>query len=601
MLDGVARWTLAGTIALLATLSWPGYGTAQVVYDPAIGFLTPNLREPAPILGTTDTLPPFPTTGLGFAGAPASYTGLGFGAGGVGGGGVGGFGGGARVAPAEPAVAPSRLIAGNPLLPSIAPGAQPFQAGDDRAPWLIIRPSIGIATGFDDNPRQLPNREADSVTQFGTGLSVSADSPHFQGLLASSIDYFKYARASDQDTLMVNGVAYGLATISPGHLYVDGRASMFQVSPTGGGGFVNPQFNSLNQPQTVLTTSVTPVWREAFGDLIETDLRYNHSTVSSLSSLSQNGPTLPAEGVADTELNQGTLTVALGRGGGVLASRVRLSAADIASQSDAASTQVRGVAELQYRISPEIALTAQGGYENLRYPNAGLAFPGPVITAGTRLDPSDSTAINFRYGRENGGWGFNGSVAQALTPRTLLLLSYQHGISSQQEQILSNLNASRLDAYGTIVDAETALPLALANPEFAFAQSGVFRMQQARAALQHEFETDSIRLFAFYEKQTSLVAGTASDQTRGAEFAWFRAMTPQLTGAFNVGIAAHSGSKTISSGASLTYNLRRGVDAFLSYQFQDNISNENGAGSLAVPGSSSFIRNIVLAGIRASF
>ena len=57
-----------------------------------------------------------------------------------------------------------------------------------------------------------------------------------------------------------------------------------------------------------------------------------------------------------------------------------------------------------------------------------------------------------------------------------------------------------------------------------------FETQQARIALQHEFETDSVRLFAFYEKRASLTLGTASDQARGAEIAWFRSMTPALTG-----------------------------------------------------------------------
>jgi uncharacterized protein (PEP-CTERM system associated) len=575
----LARCTLVGGTVLAAAAGWPGCGAAQVLFDPSVGYLTPQVNQPQPVLGTTEAFPLFPTTGLGFAGAPATYVGAGFG---------GGAGGIAQVAPAT---APTRLTNQNPLLPPIVPGADPIQAGNNLAPLLIAQPSLGIATGFDDNPRQTHATFADSINQLTPGMIASVDSPHVQGVLSSSLYYLKYARATDQDTVSADGTGYALATLSPDHLYIDGRGSLFQVSPLGNGGFANPQLNGFTQSQSLLTTSITPIWRESFGDLIETDLRYNHSSISPLSGLSQSTTTGTLV-AADT--NQGTLTVALGNGGGVLASRLVVTAADVSSQSDAASSLTRGVVEAQYRINPEVALTAQGGYENLRYSNAQLAFPGPVAVLGTRLDLTPGSAISFGYGRDNGTWGFNGAARQTITPRTVLLLSYQQGINSQQQDILANLNASRLDPYGTIVNAETSLPLALANPELAYNQSGsVYRIEQARAALEHEFETDSLRLFAFFERDTSLVAGVTGDISRGAEITWFRAMTPKLTGGVGVGYASHTGGRVLTTNISLTSNLRTGLDAVLTYQFEDNIS--------TVASTPSFTRNVLLAGLRITF
>jgi uncharacterized protein (PEP-CTERM system associated) len=580
VLTGLSRAVLPGA-GLLAFINWPSCSTAQVLFDPSVGFITPGLNQPQPVLGTTDAFPPFATTGLGFAGAPASYAGPGF---------IGGVG------PPQvgPATAPSRLTGQNPLLPPIVAGADPIQAGNNQAPWLIAQPSLTLMTGFDDNPRETAQRLPDSVTQFNPGLIVSADSPHLQGVLSTSLNYLNYVRATNENSLTADGAGYALATVSPDHLYLDARGAMVQVSPVGGAGFTNPQLGSFVEPETILTTSFTPVWRQSFGDLIETDLRYNYGTVSPIGSLSQSGPTPTS--FASTQTNQGTLTAALGPGGGVLASRLILNAADISSASSAASTQVSGVTELQYRINPEVALIARGGYENLRYPNAGLAFAGPVVFMGTRLDLTPSSAISFGYGRDNGTWGFNGAVSQALSPRTLLLASYQTGISSQQQQILTNLNESQLDPYGTIVNGETGLPLALANPELSFDETGVFRIQQGQVAVEHEFETDSLRLFAFYEKETSLEVGVGSDIARGADISWFRTMTPTLTGGISVGYASHTGSKTLSAGLSLTLNLRTGVDAVLSYQFVDSITS-----AVTATTSPSFSRDILLAGIRASF
>jgi uncharacterized protein (PEP-CTERM system associated) len=576
---------LAEAGVLFAALLWSGHAAGQAIYEPAGGQTAQGPAQPVPPLGTTDSFPPFATTGLGFAGAPATYTGAGV---------PGtGFGGRTGILPVAPAAPPTRLLGGNPLLPPITPGATAIQAGDDRAPWLLLKPGLGVSVGFDDNPRQVANRQADAVTLLSPNMIVSVDSPRVQGLLTSSFDFRKYVRATDQDQLSANGAGYAFATIAPEHLYLDGRGSIFQVSPVGGAGFANPTLGTLIQPQTVLTTSVTPIYRQSFGDLVETDLRYNHSSLSPLGSLSQSGTPGATNTLAATENNQGTLTAALGRGGGVLASRVSLSATDIASQSDAASTQVRGVGELSYRITRGIAVISRGGYENLRYPVAGLAFTGPVLGIGARFDPTAGSVISVNYGRESGVWAPNAGFNITITPRTTLLGSYTHAINSRQEQILGNLNASRLDVYGTIVDAETALPLALANPEFGYSQDGVFRMQQARFALQHEFETDSVRLFAFYEKRTSLTLGTASDQARGAEIAWFRSMTPRLTGGVNLGYASHTSDRTVSLGASLTYSVRPGVDAVLNYQLQDLMSS-----AIQNP---SYIRNILLAGVRASF
>jgi uncharacterized protein (PEP-CTERM system associated) len=568
---------LAAGVTLLAVSAGAGDAFAQVAYDPATGFLTPAQTLGQPPLGTTSTFPLFPSTGLGFAGAPATYTGA----------------VGPAIAPVAP-TSPAQAPLPNPLLPPLQPGATPVQANDDRAPALIIQPGAGLAQGFDDNPRQTPNRLADTVTNLNASLLGSIDTPHLQGVLSSTAQYLKYARATDQDALTVNGTAYGLATLLPEHLYLDGRAAMFQVSPTGGIGFTNPLLVSPVQQTSLITTSVSPILRESFGENVEADLRYNHGSITPNSAFFQGGSTGPTATttLAAAQANRGDLTVALGHGDGVLSSRARLTADDVSSQSVAASTRFRGIDDFQYRINSQIALIARLGYENLRYPTAGLAFTGPVAEAGTRLDLAPGSSLIARYGRDHASWGFNGAVSQTLTPRTVLLASYQHGISSEQEQILSNLTTSRLDPYGTIINTDTGLPQALADPELDFSQSGVFRTQQANIALLHEFETDSLRLFAFYDKETSLLASVAGDTARGAAISWFRSMTPRLTGGVTVGYAAHTGDKTISTGISLLYNLKDGVDATLNYQFENVFASTPGASSL---------RNTLFVGVQASF
>jgi len=596
--------------------------SGQVVYDPNNGFLVQRLLQAAPVVGSTSTFPPFPNTGLGFAGAPSSYAGIGLSnlvapvlpplspgdLGAVAGAAPGPLPqtqmapsivapAGARLVPGAvaaarpPPIPLSALIGENPLLPSLQPGATPIQAGDDRAPWLLVNPSIRVSQGFDDNPRQTARRFADSVTELNPGLIVSADGPRLKALVSSTLDYEKYARAGDQDKFTVNGTGYGQFAVLPEHLVVDGRAAIVQVSTAGGVGFGNPALIPADQQNSLLTTSVTPILRQSIGP-VDADLRYNHSSVSPLSQLSGAASAAAGNAVAATETNEGTLTMALGRGAGILAARVILDATDIASQSTAASTQFRGYGDIQYRLNREIALTGRIGYEDIRYPLARLVFIGPVGVVGTRLDVTPDSAIVLRYGRQDGTTGFNGAATQELGPRTLLQVSVQTGVNSRQEQIAANLNASRLDIYGNVVDADAGLPLALTNPEFAYSNAGVFRTQQARVGVSHEFETDSVRLFVFYERMTALAPPATSDIARGAEIGWFRSMTPRLSGAISLGYATHGTGSTLTSSLVLTYDLQEGVQGTLNYQFQ----------SLDSTGPNpSYLRNVVSAGVRASF
>ena len=62
-----------------------------------------------------------------------------------------------------------------------------------------------------------------------------------QGQLSGGINYHKYTRASDQDQLNGNLLAYGLGTVVQDHIFIDARAAMTQVSRTGGLGFAGPK------------------------------------------------------------------------------------------------------------------------------------------------------------------------------------------------------------------------------------------------------------------------------------------------------------------------------------------------------------------------
>ena len=66
------RRGLAKAGVLFAALLWSGHAAGQAAYEPPGGQTAQGLTQPEPPLGTTDTFPPFATTGLGFT--PAVQT-----------------------------------------------------------------------------------------------------------------------------------------------------------------------------------------------------------------------------------------------------------------------------------------------------------------------------------------------------------------------------------------------------------------------------------------------------------------------------------------------------------------------------------------------
>ena len=352
-----------------------------------------------------------------------------------------------------------------------------------------------------------------------------------------------------------------------------------------------------SQQTQVFSSSLTPIIRQSFGDLVEVDLRSNLGVVSSSNGglFGNPTPTSSTTSVANVQQDQTTLTVAIGRGEGVAASRLTLDAAEINSQSVAQSTQLRGYVDAQYRFNPEFAAVGRFGYEDVRYPRAGLAFNEPTFLAGGQMTFGPGTSAVLQFGRQDGSYGFSGTLRAQITPTIALLASQQRSLGSSSESILSNLNDSSLDPYGTTVNTYTLLPSAI-DPEFAYATTDIYRYQESRIALEEDAgRTDSFRLFAFLDHQTSLTGATSSDTGKGVSFSWFRSMTPNLTSVVAIGYATHvagGGTKTATVDLGLNYTFTETLTGAIHYDLIDARSEIS---------ANTFLTNVLEVTLRKSF
>ncbi len=502
-------------------------------------------------------------------------------------------------------------------LQPLQPGAIPVQAGDNRAPPILIVPTATLSEAYTDNPRNTTSTLSDSLTHLNAGTAISVDSARLQGQLSGSVDYQKYARATDLDALNINLLGYGLGTIVPDHLFIDGRATMTQLSRNGGLGFASPTLLQPSQQTQVEVLSLTPIIRQSFDGYVDGELRYNYGL-----NLFQNGgllnnatttipvsATAPSSSLSNSTVNDATLSLATGRRFTFFGSKLTLDATNIDSQSAAKSTQLRGFDDVEYQFNQQFSALGRIGYDSLHYPlQPAASTTGPIWLIGGRVTLDPGSYFFLRYGLQDGFYGVDGALSYQLTASTTLLASLQHNLSSSQQDILTNLNSSQVDAYGNVVNQATGLPSALLNPEFSLSNS-VSREEQARIGIQTHLNSDTYGLFAFLDHRSAVgvplpIAGVAqassgNDTSRGVNFTWARSLTPRLSSAAALGYASTvaSDQKTVTADLRLTYSLNDRLNAVLDYQFINVDAPTLTSGSI----NGSYRRNQVEIGVTRSF
>jgi uncharacterized protein (PEP-CTERM system associated) len=387
-------------------------------------------------------------------------------------------------------------------------------------------------------------------------LSISADTPRLQGLFQGQFEYDKYAIASDQDQLFANLFASGLITAVPNYLFVDLNSAVTQASRFGGTGFAPvSQVVPQSQLTQAFTSSVSPYLRESYKGLVDTELRYRFSSTNfsgNTGSLNTGIPVVapgfsPFSALTDSTFNEGTLTVATGRDFERLLSKLTLDASRFDASSLISNTRVSGYDDLEYRLAPTVAALGRIGYENIHYPSLSVpSTVGILWQVGGRLDfgPDNQYAI-VRYGKQEGIYGFSGSLRYEITPTTVLTAEASQGLGSQQEETQNALTGSTLDVYGRIVD-QYNLPTAFVNPEFAL-QNSVFRARQYRAGITTAIGVNRFFLFASYDHRSYLGSIAPPSTSIGGNFTWSRDIRPDLNGTMSLGFANLSNLTLVSA------------------------------------------------------
>jgi uncharacterized protein (PEP-CTERM system associated) len=427
---------------------------------------------------------------------------------------------------------------------------------------------VSLGETFTDNVNFVHSpRTFAAITQLGTGVSASVDTPRLQAVATGSGNGLLYLPGSNSSLNQIYGSLYanGHGTIYPDLFYVDAQSSITQSTTLPGFGFQNLSTLPRNQQTQQFITNISPYLIKSFGSVADTELRY---TFSSSNYGGNTGVTFsPVPGLnnlAPTTLNEGTFIAVTGEDFQKTVVRFTADAAELNGSFANQSTQVSAFNDLQYNFTPVIAALGRAGYQNLRYPGSPAAtFAGATWLAGGRLGtvgPDQPAYVSLQYGRQQGVYGITGSSQVNITPSMVFSANAVQGISSQGQFFASNLATSTLSPSGGIVNQTTGLPIALSSPGLGISNN-VYRQHLYSAGLTDSLPPNSYSLYGSYIEQQSLSTPVSvPTKSLGINFTYSRDIRPDASGYASLGFVNSVNSPTVVPGTT-TVNFNQRTDS----------------------------------------
>lgn len=483
-------------------------------------------------------------------------------------------------------------------------------AGASQVPvynGLTIIPSLGITESFTDNVREsATNRVPDFFTTESPALFVTDNSPRLQGVVSLAPQFIQFINTPSEDSIGVNGLVNGTATLVPDLFFLTANASANQLSRIGDQGQAVPDVVPSSQQTQAFAYSLAPYALFRLGHDIDGQVRYQFSQTlfngNTGSFVNPNtGQTLPP-------LTGGFQNELFGKlqsdpASGTLQGSVSADALEFTSEDPLLSSRnINGMATIAYLVRRALWITAGAGYQDLTYQDMPrLNYIGPIWSVGFKYQPRPDRAIAISYGEFEGRYGFTGFANYALSPIVTLFGSYKQSVASMQQSMLQNLPDATQLIPGQTVDQNTGLPFAIISPNLAL-QNGIFFTTTGVAGARATYERNTFTLSANYIKERSLIPTLAENEAAaGVQFTWGHDLSHDLHGQMSIGYSYLQGAASFSTANSssqilgslgLSYTVSATLTATATYTIWNTLP-QGGGPSLLV--------NIVTVGARKVF
>jgi uncharacterized protein (PEP-CTERM system associated) len=346
-------------------------------------------------------------------------------------------------------------------------------AGDFR-----LTPSITVEQAVTDNARQQPpgQRQADTFTRLSPGVSMIGIGNRLNFNLGYSLRQTLYMDNDDLDSSSHLLNFAGTAELIDDMVFFDGRASITEATIVNTGAeSADITLTNPNNRASVQSASFSPYMRNRLGRYASTEFRYTFNVTESEALSAGRSHRLFATMRSGEEFSRlrWALTGDLshtdrsrnpGVGGSLLAP----------GQDSSADTKLF-LADSEYRLTYDWALTGGIGYEETRDPTLPETIEGVVGSAGFRYNPSPRTDLALSYNRRNQSNFARFNLAHRFTERSTVTIGYDETLQTSEAQRGRNLDFLTVDQFGNFVDSRTASAFQLNNNNFNLNDNAVRR------------------------------------------------------------------------------------------------------------------------------
>ena len=483
-------------------------------------------------------------------------------------------------------------------------------------PGFQLVPRISLGEEFNDNIYQSEyGRRWDLITLIAPGIAISNQSPRLRLSLNYNPTIQIYSRTSSLDAVQHQLSALADAVIVPDEFYVNARAYA-TVLPANGGftGFnfgvptvSSPGFGTTalglnkNNLSQVFSASVTPYLLHRFGDFGtgKVGLNLTESYASQTTGTLIGSPAGPAE---HTTTGEAIAQFISGDSWGRLLDIATLDAARSAGRGASAnSTTALADNQIGYVLRPWLLPFGEFGVESLHYTNVtpNISINDGIWGVGTTLLPNRDSRITLEYGHRDGITSFRADARYAVTARTVLSATYVAGLTTDLQNIQSQLENTVLNPLGSAVNVSTGAPISLIN-SLAGINNTVYRNHQLTVTATTLMDRNTIALSVQHQNEQPIASTVeqplVNDTTTSGTITWIRDINirTSLTSSLSYGVrnVEEQNEKFFGASASLRYIFTDNLTGSAIYSYYNRGSN--------VPGESIY-ENIVLLSVTRTF
>lgn len=503
------------------------------------------------------------------------------------------------------------------------------QGTTERA-WTFT-PSVGLGELFNSNILQTESSpKPDFITAISPGLDIHGTTPRTEVNLQYHPTIELFARNSSQDSISQALAANGTATLVPDTLFINARG-VGSVQPTAGGAGGLASFGALDAfgspaessfPSTSSSAAGTPAFSKqntsqalSFSVTPYVEHRFGSTGTGKLgltltqSSITTGGTTDAIPGTVTTGTQHaltGEVTAQFQTGEDL--GRVRDFVLLDASRSEGNGVEsgahnALATNWLGYAVTRTFVPFAELGAEDLAYNTIQHThIQDAVWELGAMLTPNPDSQLSIGYGHRQGTDGFDARGYYALSARTRLTVDYTTGLTTDLQQLETQLGLADFDPSGNAVNSLTGAPLFLGNGLLSV-QGALFHTRTLSVTATTVLDRNAISLSLQHQAET--VAGTSATgigvgQTgTTASATWTHDVSERTRVGFSGSYTLTSFETTPSHNESLwggsagiTYLLSETLSSVARYVIYERASDYPGR---------SFAENIVLVGVTKRF